>query len=165
MLPKLFVGAILCAVCLFLPIAARGQRGKGQTPRICGDPTVRCRTIATFEPHQLPFQISSWNSPIFETEWFFAVVLKSIKVKDDDCQTFVPETERLEAQQQFPRNKVFTDRCFDPGELYYEGFNANVRFMAIYAKTRADATKILAEVKKEYPLAFIRRTRTGFNGT
>jgi hypothetical protein len=105
---------------------------------------------------------------IFETEKFYAVVLKSGADKTQDCTGFVPESERLEAQKLFPHNKVFASRCFEPDELYYEGIDAEVRFMAVYAgRTRAEAAGVLAKVKATglFPGAYLKRTSTGFNGT
>ena len=165
---------LLCCLLLSIlyssaPTIARGQKGKAKKPqilRVCGDPTVRCVTEAEFAPHQLPFAIKFKNGIIQEGEWFFAVALKSIRVPEDNCETFVPENERLEAQKLFPHNKVFTDRCYDPGELFYEGFKPDARALAVFGgRTRAEAGKILEQAKAKYPGAFIRRTRTGFNGT
>jgi hypothetical protein len=128
---------------------------------------VRCRTSVPFEPHQLPFAVPP-NAVIFETEKFYAVILKSLRDKTQDCTVFVNEVERLEAQIYFPRNKVFASRCYDPGELYYEGIDPEVMFMAVYAgRTRAEAQAMLDKVKAtgKYPGAYLKRTGTGFNGT
>ena len=150
--------------------AAASQRGKNIPRRpaaVCPDPTARCRTSVPFEPHQLPFVVPP-NAVIFETEKFYAVVLKSGRDKTQDCTGFVPESERLEAQKLFPRQKVFASRCYEPDELYYEGIDPDVRFMAVYAgRTRAEAAATLAKVKATglFPGAYLKRTSTGFNGT
>lgn len=160
-------------VTLFSSSASRdasAQRGKHIPKRpaaICPDPTVRCRTSVPFEPHQLPFVVPR-NAVIFETEKFYAVILKSAPDKTQDCTGFVQEPERLEAQKLFPRNKVFASRCYEPEELYYENIDAEVMFMAVYAgRTRAEAQAMLARVKAtgKFPGAYLKRTSTGFNGT
>ncbi|HWW75899.1 MAG TPA: hypothetical protein VNZ44_10900 [Pyrinomonadaceae bacterium] len=163
---------LLCLVLLASAAcgAAAAQRGKNIPRRpavICPDPTVRCRTSVPFEPHQLPFRVPP-NAVIFETEKFYAVILKSGRDKTQDCTGFVPESERLEAQKLFPRQKVFASRCYEPDELYYEGVDPDVRFMAVYAgRTRAEADATLAKVKATglFPGAYLKRTSTGFNGT
>jgi hypothetical protein len=160
----------LLAACLSPFGAGAAQRGKHIPKRpaaICPDPTVRCRTSVPFEPHQLPFVVPP-NAAIFETEKFYAVILKSAPDKTQDCTAFVPEPERLEAQKLFPRQKVFASRCFEPDELYYEGIESEVMFMAVYAgRTRAEADATLAKVKAtgKFPGAYLKRTSTGFNGT
>jgi hypothetical protein len=163
---------LLCALLLVLLscVGAAAQRGKRIPPRpaaVCPDPTVRCRTSVPFEPHQLPFRVPQ-GAVIFETEKFYAVVLKSGRDTTQDCTGFVPESERLEAQKLFPHHKVFASRCYEPDELYYEGIDPEVRFMAVYAgRTRAEAAGVLAKVRATglFPGAYLKRTSTGFNGT
>ena len=164
---------LVCLVLLALCTASRGagaQRGKHIPKRpaaLCPDPTARCRTSVPFEPHQLPFVVPP-DAVIFETEKFYAVILKSGPDKTQDCTAFVPESERLEAQKLFPRNKVFASRCYEPDELYYEGIDPDVMFMAVYAgRTRAEAAAMLSKVKAtgKFPGAYLKRTSTGFNGT
>lgn len=166
---------IVCAVLLALtaaslssPGAASQGRPVGKRPAaLCPDPTTRCRTSVEFAPHQLPFVVPR-NVAIFETEKFYAVILKSQRDTTQDCTGFVPESERLEAQKLFPRKKVFTSRCFDPEELYYDGVESEVMFMAVYGgRTRAEANAMLAKVKAtgKFPGAYLKRMFTGFNGT
>jgi hypothetical protein len=161
---------VLTAACISSHVAAAAQRGKHIPKRpaaVCPDPTARCQTSVPFEPHQLPFRVPP-NSVIFETEKFYAVVLKSGRDKTQDCTAFVPEPERLEAQELFPRNKVFASRCYEPDELYYEGIDPEIMFMAVYAgRTRAEAQAVLTKVKAtgKFPGAYLKRTSTGFNGT
>ncbi|HKG14175.1 MAG TPA: hypothetical protein VKB12_12685 [Pyrinomonadaceae bacterium] len=160
---------VLLAAHLSSPGAAaqRGRRIPKRPAAVCPDPTARCKTSVPFEPHQLPFVVPP-NAAIFETEKFYAVILTSGRDKTQDCAGFVPEPERLEAQKLFPRNKVFASRCYEPDELYYEGIDPEVRFMAVYAgRTRAEAQAMLAKVKAtgKFPGAYLRRTSTGFNGT
>jgi hypothetical protein len=143
------------------------RRRRSQPPRICFNPSMPCPTAATFEPHDLPFEISP-NSVIVETPFFYAVILKSIRAEDTDCERFIAESERLQAQSLFPRHKVFTSRCADPGSLYYTNVHPAQRFMAVYGgATRAEAARMLALVKAtgKFPGANIRRMRAGFNGT
>ena len=152
---------------------ASGQRRRAaRRPRpaqICPDPSVPCPTTVNFSPHDLPFRVPA-NALIWETEPFYAIILKSVGVSadGDNCDRFIPEAERLAAQRLFPRRKVFASRCAEPGELYYAGVAENQRFMAVYAgRTRAEAERTLALVKAtgQYAGANIRRMHAGFNGT
>jgi hypothetical protein len=163
----LLAAVILYAAAVSPPPALAQQRGRAA---VCGDPTVRCRTgRVEFPPHNLPFQIPR-GAVIWETEPFYAVILKSMRVKDefDECDRFIPEDERLEAQTLFPRHKVFASRCMEPGDLYYTNTDPKQRFMAVYAgRTRAQAAAMLERVKAtgKYPGANLRQMRAGFNGT
>jgi hypothetical protein len=164
---------VLCLLASTLAVAAADTSFAGAqragTNKVCGDPTVSCRTSATFEPHDLPFRIPR-GAIIWETEPFYAVILKSMGVSEDwdECDRHIPESERLAAQGLFPRNKVFASRCQEPGTLYYTNTAAKQRFMAVYAgRTRAEAERVLAQVKAtgKFPGANVRRMRAGFNGT
>jgi hypothetical protein len=143
------------------------SRGKVGRASICGNPQISCKTSVQFESWDLPFRApASWV--IFDTELFYAVILKSVGKSDQDCDVFVPETERLEAQALFPTQKVFTSRCADVETLNYTNVNQNHRFMAVYAgSTLAEARRTLQAVKatNKFAGATIRRMRTGFNGT
>jgi hypothetical protein len=150
-----------------LVTSANAQRRPTRHASICGDPTVACKTSVTFQPYNLPFRVPA-NAVIFDTELFYAVILKSVRVKNDDCDVFVSEAERLSAQSLFPDRKVFASRCYEPGDLFYTNVNDNYRIMAVYAgKTLAEANRTLAAVKAtgKFPGANVRRMRTGFNGT
>ena len=134
---------------------------------VCGNPTISCKTTATFQPNDLPFRLPE-KAVIFDTELFYAIILKSVGVSEADCDVFVRETERLETQALFPDHKVFASRCADPETLFYTGMNPRHRFMAVYAGTTlAEAQRMLSAVKAtgKFPGANIRRMRTGFNGT
>ncbi|HEX8337624.1 MAG TPA: hypothetical protein VF621_12900 [Pyrinomonadaceae bacterium] len=163
---------LLCVVLLGLLLVggAAAQRRKAARPAaVCGDPTVRCQTSVEFQPHQLPFRLSP-NSVIWESEQFYAVILKSVRDESGgtDCNIFIPEPEREAAQALFPRHKVFASRCFDPGDLFYTGVAEGTQFMAVYAgRTRAEGQAMLERVRAagKYPGANLRRLRTGFNGT
>src|SRR2546421_10509672 len=71
---------------------------------ICGDPTAKCKTSATFQPYDLPFRLPE-NAVIYDTELFYAVILKSIRGDEDDCNIFIPEDERLRTQTLFTDHK------------------------------------------------------------
>lgn len=162
-------GVLLCL--LLAGTTGAAQRARRPQPKgtICGDPTLPCRTgEVTFEPHNLPFRLPA-RAVIWESETFYAVVLKRIKASEQDCEIFVPEDERQAAQALFPRNKVFTDRgCGDPGETFYTSMPSSAHFMAVYAgRTRAEANAMLARVKAtgKFAGANLRRLSIGFNGT
>ncbi|HLL77290.1 MAG TPA: hypothetical protein VK421_18695 [Pyrinomonadaceae bacterium] len=173
---RLFCAALLAALFAassdFRVVGHAAQRRAAQRrerpSRICHDPTVACRTSTEFLPHDLRFELPP-RAVIWETQEFYAVILKSVRARDDlDCDTFVPEDERLAAQELFPRRKVFTSRCNEPVSVYYTNAAPGQRFMAVYAgATRAEAEKILAAVRAtgKFPGANLRRMRAGFNGT
>jgi hypothetical protein len=143
------------------------QTHRAKKGSICGNPLVACKTSVDFQPNDLPFRVPK-NSVIFDTELFYAVILKSITVSDYNCDTFVPEAERLEAQNSFPDHKVFSSRCAEPENLFYTTISEKHRIMAVYAGTTpAESKRVLAAVKVsgKFPGAYLRRMRTGFNGT
>ena len=146
--------------------AARGKRP--EPARVCPDPTAPpCPTSMPFEPHDLRFRLPK-NAVIFETEEFYAVVLKTLRVRDTDCEKFVAEPERLAAQKLFPKLKVFTSRCSDTLGVYYSAVAPEERVMALYAgRTRAEADRVLKDVQAtgKFPAAKLRRMHAGFNGT
>lgn len=147
-------------------VYAQGAK-KSPGGKICSDPTVPCKTTGTFDPNDLAFQIPA-NKVIWESELFYAVILQSVASPDDNCDTFVPEADRLEAQTLFPKMKVFTSRCTMGGSLFYTNIAPKQQFMAVYAgATKAQADQMLATVKAtgKYSGANIRRMRVGFNGT
>ena len=158
---------VLLALLALSVETAANQRTKRPRGSICGNPKVACKTSATFHPNDLPFRVPE-NSVIFDTELFYAIVLKSMRVKDDNCDVFIAEDERLEAQAHFPENKVFASRCMDIENLAYIGVKPEIRILAVYAgPTISDARRMLAQVKAtgKYNDATIRRMRTSFNGT
>jgi hypothetical protein len=135
---------------------------------VCGNPQVACKTSVEFQSNDLPFRVPK-NSVIFDTELFYAVILKTLTTTGDyDCQLFVAETERLEAQALFPDHKVFSSRCYEPGNLFYTTIADKHRVMAVFAgTTAAESKRVLAAVKAtgKFPGAYLRRMRSGFNGT
>ena len=161
------VALVLGLVFVTTTANAAGQRRGRRLLAICGNPQIPCKTSVTFKPFDLPFRIPE-TAVIFEPEPFYAIVLKSVPAKDDDCNVFIPETERLAAQALWPDHKVFTDRCYDIENLFYTNVNGSQRFMGVYAgKTLAEAKRFFATVKAsgKFPGANLRRMRTAFNGT
>ena len=147
--------------------SAQKRRGPVQHLSVCGDPRVPCKTTGTFEPHDLPFRLPA-NAVIYDTELFYAAILKSVGTSEEDCDVFVPESERLTAQALFPDHKVFTSRCPDVESLFYINVSPKHRIMAVYAGTTLiEARRLLESIKAagKFPGANIRRMRTGFNGT
>ena len=153
--------------------ASASQRRRPASGIVCFDPTVRCATSHNFAAHEMPFRIPK-DSYIFESEWFYAVILKSVGRSDNssNCENnndFVGEDERLQTQELFPRRKVFASRCLSaPGEIYYQDTTPGVQFMAVYAgKTKAQAEQMLKNVRAigKFSGANIRRMRVAFNGT
>jgi len=153
---------------LCLPTNVEAQRKKPRRAKVCGDLTKACKTSVDFEAHDLPFEVPE-NVFIAETERYYAVILKSFRTTDAECESkFVSENERLETQELFPDHKVFANRCPDPTVLFYEPIDWRVRFMAVYAgRTKTDANKMLAKVKatKKFSRAYIKQLYSGFNGT
>ncbi len=151
---------------------SRTQPHRARNSSICGNPKIPCKTSVPFEPYDLPFRVPA-RAVIFDTELFYAIILKSVATKEEDCSVFVPEPERIAAQALFTDHKVFTSRCADPGEpnsgmLFYSNVDPKFRVMAVYAgSTLAESKRMLAAVKAsgKFPGAYVRRMRTGFNGT
>jgi len=172
----LTLGLILVGVLLApLNTTAQTHRPVKHGGQICGNPKLKCKTSVTFQINDLPFQVGP-SMVIVDTVPFYAVILKSMAVKNDNCDVFIGESERLAAQELFPDHKVFSSRCTDPENLFYADvtsrnprfFSETHRLMAVYAgKTVAEAKTMLDAVKAtgKYPGANIRRMRTGFNGT
>ena len=142
-------------------------RHRAKAASICGNPQVPCKTSVPFQPNDLPFRVPP-SLVIVDTELFYAIVLKNVTAKEEDCKVFVPETERLEAQALFPDRKVFSSRCADIENLFYTNINPKFRIMAVYGGTTlAEAKRVLEAAKAtgKFSGAYLRRMRTGFNGT
>ena len=152
---------------LFSSDISAQRKSKPQKGKVCGDPTVPCKTTGTFDANDLAFKIPA-NAVIWESEEFYAIILTSVASPDDNCETFVPEADRLEAQGLFPKMKVFTSRCTMGGSLFYSNVAPGQQFMGVFAGlTKAEADRALATVKGsgKYPGANIRKMHVGFNGT
>ena len=173
-LVSMLIVASTIVAALTFPAAAQShvKPGTARTGAVCGNPQVACKTSIQFEPNDLPFRVPE-RSVIVDTDLFYAIILKSVRTKEEDCEAFIPEAERLAAQALFPDHKVFTSRCADPGMpgssmLFYTNVNPNSRIMAVYGGTTlAEAKRMLETVKAtgKFPGANLRRMRTGFNGT
>ncbi|MFL6332286.1 MAG: hypothetical protein ACJ754_02985 [Pyrinomonadaceae bacterium] len=165
---------LLCVVSSALLVSGAGasaqrRRAAPRLAAVCGDPAVRCRTTVEFQPYQLPFVVPA-NGVIWETDKFYAVILKSVRDESNggDCNVLIPEAEREAAQALFPHHKVFASRCTEAGDLFYLGVAEKTQFMAVYAgRTRAEGLALLEKVKAagRYPGANLRRLSSGFNGT
>ena len=179
-LPLALFGVFTCSLALaaISSLAAasfaqsHAKTHRAGTSAICGNPKVACKSSVSFEPYDLPFRVPA-KAVIFDTELFYAVILKSLPTSEEDCSVFVPERERTAAQALFPNRKVFTSRCADlgapeSGMLFYTNLDPKFRVMAVYAgATLPESKRVLAEVKAtgKFPGAYVRRMRTGFNGT
>lgn len=149
----------------------RGRQPRGYAV-VCGDPTARCDTrwSGEFQPYDLPFRLPP-RAVIFETELFYAIVLKSVRTASDydDCENvFISEAERLSAQRLFPTRKVFASRCYEAGNVFYTNIAPRTQFMGVFAgRTQAEAARTLDAVRAtgQFPGATIRRMRAGINGT
>lgn len=150
----------------FFPTAAQKRKPKKYLT-VCGNPNLTCSSSLPFQPYTLPFRFPE-GGVIYDTELFYAVILRSVPSPQDSCDNFIPEPDRLAAQILFPNNKVFTSRCIEPGEVSYTNTGSNQQFMAVYAGlTQRDANRMLATVQatKKFPGANIRRMRAAINGT
>src|SRR6266550_1716895 len=164
---RLFSLTAFLIICVsFLSVTVSAQRRRRRPPAkpakhfsVCGNPNVSCTTSLTFEPYALPFQMPQ-NSVIYDTEFFYAVILRSVSTANNNCDNYIPEQERLAAQTLFPNNKVFASRCAEPGEVSYTNTSAKAQFMAVYAGLNlAGANRMLAAVKAtgKFPGANVRR--------
>lgn len=163
--------ALGSAVALMLLISsisiAQTRRKPAKRPVICGNPNLTCGGEVTFQPNELPFRIPK-NAVIYDTDLFYAVILRSVPSPEESCDNFIPEPERLAAQTLFANNKVFSSRCAEPGQVSYTNTNSKAQFMGLYAgMTMAEANAMLAKVKAtgKFPGANIRRMRAVINGT
>ena len=159
---------LVLAVSIFSSIETFAQRRRpARHNAVCGNPNLACKSVRPFEPFELQFRLPE-SAVIWDTELFYAIVLKSVSAPVDSCDVFISEKERLAAQTLFPNNKVFASRCFEPGGISYTNTSAKAQFMAVYAgMTLAEANRMLAEVKAtgKFPGASLRRMRATVNGT
>lgn len=152
--------------CLFLT-AGTAAAQKRKLPRVCGNPEEACPGRSSYQPYDLPV-VWPQNSVVAESEPFYAIVLKSAKYDGNTCGTAFSNSEIQSIQNQFPLNKVFANKCGEPGENYYTGVDGGFVFIAVFAgRTKAQADKFLKEVKDtgQYPGVRLRKMRVGVNGT
>lgn len=163
---------------LIFSLSAFSQK-KARLGKICENPKQPCSYSKNFQPHELPFDTGR-NFAIANSEYFYAIVLESAKLKPDaSCEQAFPESQRLAVQTLFPKNKVFVVRCPEPGSNYYTNVSQDVSFMAIYAgrtlgeakaflkKVQAARSNALAKISStgKYRNLTIRRMQAGINGT
>lgn len=161
---------LLFVITLLFSIAsvATAQK-KARLGKVCGDPTLPCKSRDNFAPSDLPLDTGK-NYIIADSVPFYAIVLKNVSMKNDDtgCEKAFPETERLETQDLFPNNKVFTVRCSQAGENYYKGIKFDIAFIGVYAgKTLSEANAFLKMVRatNRFPGIRVRKIQAGINGT
>ncbi|HTK37042.1 MAG TPA: hypothetical protein VL325_00995 [Pyrinomonadaceae bacterium] len=163
---------------LVFSLTAFSQK-RARLGKVCGDPKQPCSYAKNFQPFELPFDTGR-NNAIASSEYFYAVVLESAKLKPDaSCEQAFPESQRLAVQALFPNNKVFVVRCPEPGSNFYTNVSQDVSLMAIYAgRTLAEAKASLKKVQAarsnaltkisstgKYKALTIRRMQAGINGT
>jgi hypothetical protein len=158
---------VLMAMCLFASVASAQRRPV--LGSVCGDPTARCTTRENFQPYELPFEYGK-NSAIWRSQFFYAVILKSVRLNDDEsnCGTAIPDNDLTETQDLFPKNKVFAMRCWESGQNSYTNVADGVSFMGVYAgRSLKEANAFLQKVKatKKYNGAAVRKMRIQINGT
>ena len=152
------IGQVICLLIPgTLPVHMQGP--------VCHQPTVKCSSTFSFAPYRLPFVIKEKLvfGKSYQSEEFYAVVLKSVKsVGDPDC-AIVTEDERLEAQKLWPSRKVFASHLNCPEELVlYENVDRNFNFLAVYAgKTLKEAQRVLTQIKAQprYSQVYLKRMR------
>ncbi len=137
--------------------------------KICGDPTVACKDGENFRPYDLAFDTGK-NYVIYESQPFYGIVLKSVKLPDfGDCEKpSFKEDERKEIQTLFEHNKVFMLNCLASATNYYPGVAEKTAFIAVYAgHTLAEANAFLKTVQalNKYPGVRVRRMSVAVNGT
>ncbi|HEV8593625.1 MAG TPA: hypothetical protein VGQ55_16080 [Pyrinomonadaceae bacterium] len=150
-----------------LSIEAAAQRVRKATFRVCGNPNTACSTRSNFREDDIPFLYPK-NYVVGESELFYIVVLKSVKLAPGaDCEE-TKLTGREDIQAFFPNNKVFYARgCYSLLNNYYTNIPEDTIGLAVYAgRTKAEADTFLKRVKaNKYESAYLKRIRTGFNGT
>jgi hypothetical protein len=145
---------IIAAALSLVGISSAVGQGKIQP-----DPAKPCGSTA-FKPHELCFETPKDDvaRAEFLSETFYAIILKTA------ARCSIPEAERADVQQQFPRFKVFSPRfqCDDDVEenISYTNVNEAYGFIAVYAgRTLKEAKARLLEVKAtaRFPGANIRK--------
>ena len=159
--------AVIITTTIGSDVVAQKKRRPIRHPAVCGNPNVSCPSAFPFEPYDLRFRMPQ-TAVIYDTDLFYAVILRSVRSPAENCDNYIPEPDRLAAQILFPNNKVFTSRCAVPGQVSYSNTSARAQFMAVYAgMSLTDANRMLTVVKAtgKFPGANIRRTRAMVNGT
>ena len=168
MRPKFLLLVTVATLMLVATFAVTAQK-KAKLGKVCGDPTLTCKSAESFQAFDLPFDTGK-NFVIYESEKFYGIVLKSAKLKNwGDCANpSFAESERLPIQEMFPHNKVFALNCVETGMNYYTGVAGKTAFIGVYAGlTLAEANKFLKTVQAtgKFPGIKVRRMQIGVNGT
>lgn len=165
---KTLIFVTLSLVLLFgsIDLSAQKKQLKG---KVCGDPTVACKSAGDFQPFDLAFNTGK-SFAIFESEKFYGIVLRSVKLSDwGNCEApSFAESERLPIQELFSHNKVFAQNCVETGTNYYSGVANQTAFIGVYAgRTLAEANLFLKTVKAtgKFPGVKVRQMSIGINGT
>ena len=160
------LASVLLMVVVVGGVNAQKKVSKG---KVCGDPTLPCKSAEDFQVFDLPFDMGK-GFAIFESEKFYGIVLKSVKLSDwGDCN--VPsfdEAERLRIQEMFPHNKVFALNCVETGQNFYTGVADKTAFVGVFAgRTLAAANRFLKTVRATgtFPNVKVRQMSIGINGT
>ncbi len=155
----------LIVLAISLPAAFPPSLATQTNGMVCHQPSAQCSSSHSFAAYQLPFVIKEKLvfGKMYQSEEFYAVVLKSVKaVGDPDC-TIVTEEERLEAQKLWPTRKVFASHLNCPEELVvYDNVDRNFNFLAVYAgKTLKEAQRVLTQIKANprYSQLYLKRMR------
>jgi hypothetical protein len=160
-------GLLIIFLVLVFSLSVFSQK-KARLGKVCGNPNQPCSFRKNFQPHELPFDTGR-NFVIANSEFFYAIVLESEKLKPDaSCEKAFPESKRLAMQTLFPNNKVFVVRCPEPGTNYYSNVSQDVSLIAVFAgKTPIEARAFLTKVQGmgKYKNARLRRMQAGVNGT
>ncbi len=161
---------VLLLMCVAIPLCANAQRRPVRTAKVCGNPQIKCNTgDSVFQPHEIAFEIPKNNAVIVDSEFFYAIILKTVKLNSEAaCENAVSEDERLEVQSLFPKNKVFALKCSEPGDVYYSNTANDVSFIAVYAgRNLTEAKSFLKTVSAtgKFKGANVRRIQAGINGT
>jgi hypothetical protein len=165
--------ALICSVAiLFCVMQVLAQSSEIQTKgKVCGNPSAPCSNSTwKFESHDLTFKLPralKWHRNYYSPN-FYAIILGSMQAVEDpdgpagdaECSGYFPESVRIEAQKQFPGNKVFISRfgC-DIAGIAYTNVNYDYNILAAYAgETETQAINFLKTVKgKGYPDANVRK--------
>ncbi len=168
----LILWSALITMYFMVPLHVNAQRSSVKTNlgRICGNPQVKCRTgNVVFQRHEIPFEVSKGSAVIYDSESFYAVILKTVKLNADiNCENAISEDERLESQKLFKSNKVFALKCSDAGDVYYTNVANDVNFIAVYAgKSLTEANNFLKTVQAtgKFKGANVRKMQASINGT
>ncbi len=104
---------MVMSVATILCVNAQRKPAKVKLGKICGNPRVECRTGGVvFQEHEIPFEVPKGKIIISDSEQFYAVILKTVKLNlEVNCENAISEEERLEIQKLFTNNKVFALSC------------------------------------------------------